>query len=589
MKQAHCLIVLLGALTLSACGGGGGGGGGTTGATYTIGGTLSGLGASTQLVLEDNGGNALTLQGNGAFTFSQAIAGGSAYSVTVATQPNGQTCSVSGGSGTANANVANVGVTCSASSSSTYTIGGTAQGVAMYSSSGMVLQDNGGNDLTVTSDGAFTFSEPVNSGAAYDVMVKTQPTGETCTVTGGMGTASSNVTGVSISCSSALASGGNVAPVSVGTFPSDVMLSTFNVPIVTVTVCDAAATCKDVQVVIDTGSSGLRLIASAVSGLNLTAEPAGGGTLFECAYYADGYAWGGVDTAAQVKIGGETASNVPVQVIEAGSGTTPPADVPTNCSNNAPPSTTDLDSADDFSADGVLGIGPAAQDCGSACTSTAIYYYSCPGGGCTAGTAATTVAAVTDEVTNPVTLFAKDNNGTLLQLPTISANGVAMTSGYVAFGVGTESNNGIGNATILPLSATQPQQQPPLYINTSFNNQSSDGIIDSGSNAFFFTDSALTVCTDFSPFYCPSTTSSLTATNTGGSAPSQVSFQIANFDTLAASMFYAYNDVGGEAPTVNGTTYFDWGLPFFYGRTVYTIIPGATVGGQTYAQGAFAY
>src|ERR1700744_3651991 len=107
--------------------------------------------------------------------------------------------------------------------------------------------------------------------------------------------------------------------------------------------------------------------SAAITALTLTAETGGSGKLFECAYCADGYAWGGVSTATQVQIGTETASNVPVQVIEAGSGSTPPADVPTACVSGAPPGTNDLDSPDAFSADGVLGIGPAAQDCGSAC------------------------------------------------------------------------------------------------------------------------------------------------------------------------------------------------------------------------------
>ena len=507
MKQAHCLIVLLRALTLSACGGGGGGGG--------------------------SGGS-----GGG---------GG-------------------GGGGTG----------------ASYTIGGSAQGVATYSSSGMVLQDNSGNDLSVTSDGPFTFSQPVSG--AYKVTVATQPTGETCTVTNGSGTATGNVSDVSISCVSSLVNGSNVASVSVGTFPSDVTQQVFNVPIVTVKVCGTPSTnCQNIQVLVDTGSSGLRLMSSAaVTALNLAPETSGTGTLSECAYYADGYAWGGVYTATQVSIADETASNVPVQVINT---STPP----TNCTSNSPGGTTDLDSPDSFSADGVLGIGPAPQDCGSLCTTnSALYYYSCPvSGTCTGAT-----ASLATQVTNPVTMFTstKDNNGTLLQLPAISASGVASATGYLAFGIGTQTDNGIGNATILSLSGTQPQDQQPMYLTTSFNGTNNiDGIIDSGSNAYFFADSQIPQCTTYAPFYCPSTTQSLSATNTGGSSPSTVSFQVADFNTLAASMFYAYNDVGGAAPTVNGTTYFDWGLPFFYGRTVYTLIDGATVGGQTYANGAFAY
>ncbi len=166
-----------------------------TTATYTIGGTVSGL-AGTGLALQDNGGNNLAVAANGPFTFSTPIATGAAYAVTVLTQPAGpaQTCAVSSGSGTvASANVTSVAVSCT-TPPTMYTIGGTVSGLA---GTGLVLQDNGGNNLAVSANGSFTFSTPVANGAAYAVTVLTQPTGpaQTCTVTGSSGTvASANVT-----------------------------------------------------------------------------------------------------------------------------------------------------------------------------------------------------------------------------------------------------------------------------------------------------------------------------------------------------------------------------------------------------------
>ena len=80
-------------------------------ATYTVGGTVSGL--SGTVVLQDNGGDNLSVSANGAFTFATKLAGGAAYSVTVKTNPAGQVCSVSNGSGTVgSANVTNVAVSC---------------------------------------------------------------------------------------------------------------------------------------------------------------------------------------------------------------------------------------------------------------------------------------------------------------------------------------------------------------------------------------------------------------------------------------------------------------------------------------------
>jgi hypothetical protein len=83
-------------------------------ATYTVGGTVSGL-VGTGLVLQNNGGDNLTITANGPFTFATALPDLSPYNVTVLTQPTGpaQVCTVTNGSGTiSGANVTNVQVTC---------------------------------------------------------------------------------------------------------------------------------------------------------------------------------------------------------------------------------------------------------------------------------------------------------------------------------------------------------------------------------------------------------------------------------------------------------------------------------------------
>ncbi len=169
-------------------------------ATYSIGGTVSGLNGAG-LVLQDNGGDSLSVTANGSFTFATKISSGAAYNVTIQTQPTGpaQNCVVSAGSGTATANVTSVQVVCT---NITYTIGGSVSGLT---GTGLVLQDNGGSNLSVTANGSFTFANSVASGAAYAVTVHTQPTNpaQTCTVTNGIGTATANVTNVSVACTSA--------------------------------------------------------------------------------------------------------------------------------------------------------------------------------------------------------------------------------------------------------------------------------------------------------------------------------------------------------------------------------------------------
>ena len=170
-----------------------------TSTTYSIGGTVSGL--SGTVVLQDNGADNLSVSANGSFTFATPLAGGAGYAVTVKTSPSGQSCTVSNGSGTvAAANVTNVAVSCT--SAAAYSIGGTVSGL----SGTVVLQDNGGDNLSVSANGSFTFATPLAGGAGYAVTVKTNPSGQSCTVSNGSGTvAAANVTNVAVSCTSAAA------------------------------------------------------------------------------------------------------------------------------------------------------------------------------------------------------------------------------------------------------------------------------------------------------------------------------------------------------------------------------------------------
>jgi len=81
--------------------------------THTIGGTISGLSSGASVVLEDNGADALTVSVNGSFTFATPLASGTSYTVTVGTQPAGESCQVAnGGPAAVTANVTNVAVTC---------------------------------------------------------------------------------------------------------------------------------------------------------------------------------------------------------------------------------------------------------------------------------------------------------------------------------------------------------------------------------------------------------------------------------------------------------------------------------------------
>jgi len=165
--------------------------------TYTIGGSISGLNPGQQVTLLNSGSDAATVNANGAFTFSVPVAFHSGYAVTVSTQPNGQVCTVSSGSGSGVVgDVSNVNVHCS---TNTYIVSGSVTGLAPGLQ--VTLLNNGANAQTVTSNTGFAFSTPVAFGSSDVVTVGTQPVGQTCTVTNGsISSMSGNVNNVSVSC-----------------------------------------------------------------------------------------------------------------------------------------------------------------------------------------------------------------------------------------------------------------------------------------------------------------------------------------------------------------------------------------------------
>ena len=166
---------------------------------FTVSGTVAGLDGDG-MVLQLNGANDLAVPNNGTFTFSTQLSDAATYSVTVLTQPSGpsQTCTLANSSGTiAAANVTNVTVTCATGA---FALGGTVTGLA---GTGLVLQNNGVDELAITANGGFGFPAPIASGATYSITVKTQPSGpaQSCSVTNGTGTmGSADVTTVAVNC-----------------------------------------------------------------------------------------------------------------------------------------------------------------------------------------------------------------------------------------------------------------------------------------------------------------------------------------------------------------------------------------------------
>ena len=186
--------------------------------TYSVGGTVGGLTSSGGSVVLANGSDTATVTYPGTtFTFATKLVSGATYAVTVKTPPTGETCSITGGSngngsGTVGSANVSVTVTCTTTAPTKYSIGGTVGGLT--SSGGSVVLANGTDTATVTYPGTtFTFATKLVSGATYAVTVKTPPTGETCSITGGSngngsGTVASANVSVTVTCSPSTTGGG---------------------------------------------------------------------------------------------------------------------------------------------------------------------------------------------------------------------------------------------------------------------------------------------------------------------------------------------------------------------------------------------
>ena len=350
----------------------------------------------------------------------------------------------------------------------------------------------------------------------------------------------------------------NVAPLQVSSGPAD---NTVNGLYVSVTVCvPGTSSCQTIDgVQVDTGSMGLRLLASQV---RLSLPPVGDGNghpLGNCATYADkSYTWGPV-VSADVQLAGERAASVPIQVI--GAPGFPGA--PSACSSGGMAA----DTVSALSANGLLGLGVFRQDCGPACSGSAPaappVYFSCAGSACSV-----TSVPLASQVQNPVWLFPQDNNGLVVQLPSVPPEGAPNVSGSLVFGIGTQANNALGSAQVYTTDGEG-------NLSTTFKGRTySSSFLDTGSNGFYFLDSStigLPPCPrSDSGFSCPSSTVTYAATNVGSNGTSgQVTFSVANAESLFRTGYNALGTLGGP-----DTGEFDWGLPFFFGRATFIAIEG---------------
>lgn len=388
---------------------------------------------------------------------------------------------------------------------------------------------------------------------------------------GGGGGGGSTPTSSTGGTSPIVTSGNNVVPVVVEQGPNP---NAPNVPFVSVTVCvPSSSVCDTVDhVMVDTGSTGLRLLAgslpTSLANLGVNKDRASQSAIDECGLFVSGYTWGST-RVADVTIGQESAPNQIVQVIadpSAGS-------VPTDCASAG--SNTAISTASALGANGVLGLQGFLQDCGSACANTTnpvpAAYYTCGSSTCQA-----VGVPLIQQVGNTVASFATDNNGAILQLPSVGASGAPSVNGSLVFGIGTQANNALQQAVQIPTDASFS------FTATYKGSVIGNSFVDSGSNFLFFSDSALPLCTQsgLSGFYCPTSTQQETATLASSSASSTLtypaSFSIANAATVLANTGnYAFSNIGANVGSGQGLG-MDFGLPFFFGKNVYIGFAGVT-------------
>jgi hypothetical protein len=372
----------------------------------------------------------------------------------------------------------------------------------------------------------------------------------------------------------------NVQPIAVDGGPNPNQPN-LNVPYTSVLICaPGTSNCQTIDgILVDTGSVGLRIFRSELS-IPLQPINLSGGSLNACASFANmQFLWGQV-APADVYLAGERASGISVQLI----GDPTEFSIPGSCSNGG----TDANSQQVFPGNGILGVGDEPTDCTASgvnyCDPNSVSnpppkYFVCFGSqGC-----APTLLSKVQQLANPVAAFTTDNNGEIVEFPPVGT-AMATIAGTMTFGINTQSNNGLGSATVFAIDTHN-------FFTTVFGGQDlTKSYIDSGSNELFFPNiPGIQLCSDGSSF-CPANPPALlSAMNEGANnvGTGTVNFQVDNYQTdiennPGATAFGYIAASGGTSSCQNGEgeCTFDWGLPFFYGRRVLTSIDLETVANE---------
>ncbi|HMT02165.1 MAG TPA: DUF3443 family protein [Burkholderiales bacterium] len=342
-----------------------------------------------------------------------------------------------------------------------------------------------------------------------------------------------------------------------------------NAPCVSVSICQPGTTnCQVINnIAIDSGSFGLRVFGSLIPSNILNNLPyltSGSNTVAECVTYGDGSAnWGPIQFA-DVNLGGITASSIPIQIINSNY-------------QGASKCTGAATSPNDFMLNGILGVGTLTTD------QNFSPYYSCTSSNCN-------LTIPSQYVQNPITALGTNyNNGITFHFGSIPNSGAYNANGYAIFGVGNNvDNTPSSTVSVFKINTSNGS----LNVNSTFQGQNNSSFLDTGSQYLFFSNSTFLPLCSNSLFFCPTAGQFVSETATmsdinGFSSSGIINFSIGNTTWLLNSSNTAFATV---AYTTNSTgNIIGWGMPFFYGRTVYMVFAGnsITVNNNTYNCGTY--
>ena len=341
---------------------------------------------------------------------------------------------------------------------------------------------------------------------------------------------------------------------------------------ITITVCQPGTNiCQSIDhVMVDSGSVGLHIASSQLTLTGLPPIEYNGNALYNCSQYDSGYNFGPMVTA-DIKIGGEIASNVPLSIFNDSA----PSNVPSSCSNGQ----SLIDVASEFGAKAIMGVGVINPP------NSLVYpgLYTCNSTSCT--NLDSSAAINTSLVVNVISAFSQDNNGVIFNLPSVESATNTPVIGSLTFGINTQANN-VPPQSLYVVNGNPNSYSsgvgPVGYFMANNGSETTPAIFDSGTPTLQFYSATIPQCTGvWAGTYCPDPSPQNwlpTVSSYNGNESIPLALSIVNYSSYFSppAIFPGVGQV--QAPS----SFTSFGLPFFYGNTIYArFANGNTVDNST--------